>query len=145
MHNISLIKYLQQAGYRQKLICIITGYNQSIVSKHCKNPRPYIPTLETANENQLRRKMVLDRILECRVLKKCDGKMFSEQDTIYMKLLDFCLVERDAVRKLYYTTSMYKISAAFRKDKTIICKFDPAGLDISEEDWQLFLEQCKIS
>ena len=144
MHNVSLIKYLHQAGYRQKLICIITGYNQSIVSKHSNNPRPYVPTLETANESQLRRKMVVDRILECRVLKKYDGKMFSEQDTIYMKLLDFCLVDRDAVRKLYYTTSMYKLSIAFRKDKKIIKNFDPKGLDIEQEDWDLFLEQCKI-
>jgi hypothetical protein len=144
MHNVSLIKYLQQAGYRQKLICIITGYNQSIVSKHSKNPRPYVPTLDTANDNQLRRKMVVDRILECRVLKKCDGKMFSEQDTIYMKLLDFCLVDRDAIRKLYHMTSMYKIAFAVRKDKEIIKNFDPAGIDIEEEDWQLFLEQCKF-
>lgn len=144
MHNVSLIKYLHQAGYRQKLICIITGYNQSIVSKHCNNPRPYVPTLETANENQLRRKMVVDRILECKVLRKYDGKMFSEQDTIYMKLLDFCLVDRDAIRKLYCTTTMYKLANAFRKDKEIIKKFDPMQIGIEPEDWALFIEQCKI-
>lgn len=144
MHNVSLIKYLYQSGYRQKLICIITGYNQSIVSKHSNNPRPYVPTLETANENQLRRKMVVDRILECRVLKKYDGKMFSEQDTIYMKLLDFCLVDRDRIRQLYRATTQYKISNSFRKDKSIIKNFEPLGLDIQPEDWALFLEQCKF-
>lgn len=144
MHNVSLIKYLYQSGYRQKLICIITGYNQSIVSKHCNNPRPYVPTLETANENQLRRKMVVDRICECRVLKKYDGKMFSEQDTIYMKLLDFCLVDRDEIRKLYRATTQYKIANAFRKKKEIIKNFEPLGLDIQPEDWELFLEQCKF-
>ena len=144
MHNVSLIKYLYQSGYRQKLICIITGYNQSIVSKHSNNPRPYVPTLETANENQLRRKMVVDRILECRVLKKYDGKMFSEQDTIYMKLLDFCLVDRDQIRKLYRATTQYKISNSFRKEKEIIKNFEPLGLDIQPEDWMLFLEQCKF-
>ena len=144
MHNVSLIKYLYQSGYRQKLICIITGYNQSIVSKHCNNPRPYIPTLETANENQLRRKMVVDKICECRVLKKYDGKMFSEQDTIYMKLLDFCLIDRDKIRQLYRTTTQYKISNSFRKPKDIIKNFEPLGLDIQPEDWELFLEQCKF-
>jgi hypothetical protein len=144
MHNVSLIKYLYQSGYRQKLICIITGYNQSIVSKHCNNPRSYIPTLETANENQLRRKMVVDRICECRVLKKYDGKMFSEQDTIYMKLLDFCLIDRDKIRQLYRTTTQYKISNSFRKQKDIIKNFEPLGLDIQPEDWELFLEQCKF-
>lgn len=144
MHNVSLIKYLYQAGYRQKLICIITGYNQSVVSKHSNNPRPYVPTLETANDSQLRRKMVVDRILECRILKKYDGKMFSEQDTIYMKLLDYCLVDRDKIRRLYRTTTQYKISNSFRKKKEVISNFDPLGLDIQPEDWQLFLEQCKF-
>ena len=144
MHNISLIKYLHQAGYRQKLICIITGYNQSIVSKHSNNPRPYVPTLETANEHQLKRKMIVDRILECKVLKKYDGKMFSEQDTIYMKLLEYCLVDKDKIRQLYRATTQYKISNAFRKDKDIIKKFDPLGIDVQPEDWALFLEQCKF-
>jgi hypothetical protein len=39
---------------------------------------------------------------------------------------------------------MYKLANAFRKDKSIIKKFDPMQIGIEPEDWALFLEQCKI-
>ena len=140
MHNKSLVLYLYAEGYRQKLICLITGYNQSFVSKNSRNPKNFLPSIEGATEDQLRRKFVLDRITECRVLRKFKTNNFDEQDKAYIKLLDFCLVSRDDVRKLYRAHSMYRISNAYRSNKEIIKKFDPMGLDIDEEDWQLFLK-----
>ena len=140
MYNKSALLWLYEHGYRQKLICLIMGYNQSFVSKNCNNPRNYIPTFDTANENQLRRKYVVDRILECRVLRKFETTRFDIQDKAYIKLLDFCLVDRDMIRKRYATTTQYKISQAYREKKDIIKQFDPMGLDISQEDWQLFLD-----
>lgn len=141
MYNKSLLLWLYEHGYRQKLICLITGYNQSFVSKNCNNPRNYVPTLDTANDNQLRRKMVVDRILEHRVLRKFETTRFDDQDRAYIKLLDYCLVDRDYIRKLYATTTQYKISQAYRAKKEILKKFDPMGLDIEQEDWDLFLAE----
>ena len=139
MYNKSALLWLYEHGYRQKLICIIMGYNQSFVSKNCSNPRNYIPTFDTANENQLRRKYVVDRILECKQLRKFENIHFNEQDKAYIKLLDYCLVDRDAIRKIYATTTQYKVSRAYREKKEIIKNFDPAGLDIAQADWELFL------
>lgn len=143
MYNVSLIKYLYQAGYRQKLICIITGYPQSTISKHSTNPRPYVPTLATANENQLRRKAVIDTILQAKVLKKVDGKMFSESDKQYVKLLDWCLVDRDKIRKLYHTTDMGILAYCWSQKKEFFYEFNPRLLDIEPEDWDLFMEQVQ--
>lgn len=139
MYNKSALLWLYEHGYRQKLICMIMGYNQSFVSKNCNNPRNYIPTFDTANDSQMKRKIVVDRILECRHLRKFDSIRFDEQDKAYIKILDYCLVDRDAIRKLYATISQYKISQAYRENKSIIKQFDPAGLEIAPEDWQLFL------
>ena len=139
MYNKSALLWLYENGYRQKLICLIMGYNQSFVSKNCNNPRNYIPTFETANDNQIRRKYVIDRILERRKLLKFESFHFDEQDKAYIKLLDYLLVDRDAIRKLYATSSQYKVSQAYREKTEIIKTFNPAGLDISQEDWELFL------
>lgn len=141
MHNKSAVLYLYEQGYRQKLICLITGYNQSFISKNCNNPRNYIPTFANANDGQIARKFVVDRLLECRVLRKFDSLQFNEQDRIYIKLLDFMLVDRDNIRKLYRTTSGYKVAQALRAPKEIIKNFDPDGLSIPHDAWQLVLEQ----
>lgn len=140
MYNKSALLWLYEQGYRQKLICLIMGYNQSFVSKNCNNPRNYIPTFETANDSQRKRKHIIDRILECKKLLKFENMFFDEQDKAYIKLLDFCLVDRDAIRQLYATVSQYRISQAYREKKDIIKKLDPAGLDISPEDWELLLK-----
>jgi len=143
MLNVSLIKYLHQAGYRQKLICLITGYNQSIVSKHIKNPRPYIPTLDTANDNQLRRKAVIDRILQITALKKQEGSNFTQNDRIYIRLLEYMLVERDRIKQLYYMIEPYKISSAYRAPTKIVYDFKPEMLEIPQEEWDLLIEQMQ--
>lgn len=139
MYNKSALLWLYEHGYRQKLICLIMGYNQSFVSKNCNNPRNYIPTFDTANEAQIRRKYVVDKILECKQLRKFDSIRFDDQDKAYIKLLDYCLVDRNAIRKIYATTTQYKVSQAYREKKEIIKKFNPAGLDISDSDWESFL------
>ena len=140
MYNKSALLWLYERGYRQKLICLIMGYNQSFVSKNCNNPRNYIPTFDTANNDQIRRKYVVDRILECKPLLKFESYHFDEQDKAYIKLLDTLLVDRNAIRKLYATTSQYKVSQAYREKAEIIKQFNPAGLEITDEDWQLLLQ-----
>lgn len=141
MHNKSAVLYLYEQGYRQKLICLIMGYNQSFVSKNCNNPRNYIPSFNHANTAQIQRKFVVDKILEHRVLRKFKSNGFDEQDKAYIKLLDYCLVDRDIVRQLYCTISPYKIAIAFRAKKDIIKDFDPDGLGIPHEYWEEFLKQ----
>ena len=143
IYNKSLVYYLCEQGYRQKLICVITGYNQPFVSKLLKKDAAgsCVPSINGATEEQLQRKYVVDKILAARVLRKYTGTMFDEQDKAYIKLLDYCLVDRTLIRKLYATTTQYKISSAYRKTTEIIKKFDPFGLDIEEEYWQTFLKE----
>lgn len=141
IYNKSLIYYLYEKGYRQKLICVITGYNQSLISKTMKKEDGCIPSLDGATEEQLQRKYVVDTILECKVLRKYTGTNFDDQDKAYIKLLDFCLVDRVLIRKLYAAITQYKISVAYRKPKEIIKNFDPFGLGIENEYWQNFLNE----
>ena len=82
MTNVSLIKYLHKKGYRPKLIQIITGYSQSVVSKGIHSERPYIPTINNINEEQAIRKYVIDRFLECRELLLMHMLKFVKRTTL---------------------------------------------------------------
>lgn len=139
MINGSLIKWLYQNGYRQKLIQIITGYKQPSISKYCKTERPFIPSIDSINEEQSTRKYVIDRILELRSLPTIG---FTDQDRAYIKLLDYCLVDKEKIYKLYYNVSQYKIAQTFRSNKVTKENFQPQLIGLTDEEYQTFLEKC---
>jgi hypothetical protein len=141
MINVSLIKYLYLKGYRQKVIQIITGYAQSTISKNVNSSRPYIPSMDTINKEQAIRKEVVDKILECKEISTVE---FCDQDRAYIKLLDYLLVDREKIRKLYYNISQYKISQVLHSNKYKKEDFNPAFLGISEEDFKLFLDKANF-
>lgn len=141
MTNVSLIKYLYKKGYRPKLIQIITGYSQSVVSKGIHSERPYIPTMQHINEEQSIRKYVIDRILECRELPLAG---FTEQDKIYIKLLNFLLVDKEKINKLYYTISQYKINQTIRDKELSITAFNSYLIDLTEDEYNCFLDSVDL-
>lgn len=130
---------MQKAGYRQKLIQIILGYSQSYISKICAKDSKYVPTIDHITDEQRVRKYVVDRILECRAITLNDS-MFNDDDIAYIKLLDYCLVDREKIRAIYYNVSPYKVSRAFRNSKISLTQFQPQLIGITEEEFTIFLE-----
>lgn len=127
---------MYQNGYRQKLIQIITGYNQSYISKMVNSTRPYLPSIDNANEDQMTRKYVVDRILELRPIPTMG---FSDQDKYYIKLLLYCLVDKERICKLYHTVSKYKLAQVFRSDKYKKEDFEPTLIDLTQDEYDAFL------
>lgn len=130
---------MQKAGYRQKLIQIILGYSQSYISKICAKESKYVPSIDYITEEQRVRKYVIDRILECNPITRNES-MFGEVDIAYIKLLDYCLVDREKVRAIYYNISPYKVARAFRDTKVTITQFQPQLIGLTEEEYSIFLE-----
>ncbi len=131
---------MQAAGYRQKLIQIILGYSQSYISKICAKESKYVPSIDHINQEQYVRKYVVDKILECKPINRNDA-MFNEMDIAYIKLMDYCLVDREKIRAVYYNISPYKIAKAFRNNKVSIADFMPELIGVSEADFKIFLDQ----
>lgn len=101
-----------------------------------KSPRPYIPSIDTANKEQLTRKYVVDRILELRAIPTMG---FTDQDKCYIKLLLYCLVDKEVICKMYHTISKYKMAQVFRSDKYKKEDFDPTLIDLTQDEYNLFL------
>lgn len=139
MYNVSAIKWLQQAGYRQKLIQIILGYSQSYISKKCAEENKYVPSIDHITDEQRIRKYVVDKILECKPINRNDA-MFNDLDIAYIKLMDFCLVDRDKIRAVYYNVAPERIAKAYRNKKVTIMQFQPEFIGITEEEYSIFLE-----
>lgn len=136
MINGSLIKYLHQAGYRQKLIQIITGYNQSSISKYVNSTRPLIPSIDFISEEQKVRKYVVDRILE---LRQLPTQGFTDQDKAYIKLLEYCLVDKELIYKMYYNVGTYKVAQVLRSKKIVKESFEPELIGLTADEYQTFL------
>ena len=116
------------------------GYSQSYISKTINNvTKPFIPSIDYINEDQLTRKYVVDTILE---LKHLPTVQFGDQDRAYIKLLDYLLVDREKIRKLYYNVSQYKISQAYRSKKISLSDFDPTLIGLTTQEYAKFLEKC---
>lgn len=141
MINGSLIRWLYQNGYRQKLIQIITGYKQPTISKIVNSPRPFIPSIDNINDEQVTRKYVVDRILELRPLPT---QGFTDQDRAYIKLLEYCLVDKEKIRKLYYNISQYKVAQTLRSTKIKKEDFQPQLIGLTEEEYQCFLDKANF-
>ena len=140
MINASLILWLYRHGYRQKIIQIITGYNQSSISKYCHPKKDYVPSLQNINDEQLVCKYVVDRILECRELPT---ESFTEQDKYYIKLLDYLLVDKEKIRKMYFNISQYKISQTLRSKKIDFRNFQPQLIGLTDDEYNIFLDKVK--
>ena len=91
----------------------------------------------------MRRKAVIDRILQITALKKQEGSNFTQNDRIYIRLLEYMLVERDRIKQLYYMIEPYKISSAYRAPTKIVYDFKPEMLEIPQEEWDLLIEQMQ--
>lgn len=139
--NASLVLYLYQNGYRQKLICLITGYNQSAVSKIVNKKDNCFPSIDNITEEQMLRKYVIDRILECRELPFTN---FTDQDTAYIQLLNFLLVDKEKIRKLYYNHPQYKINKALINKRVVKEDFQPELIGLTDEEFQTVIPKiCK--
>lgn len=116
------------------------GYSQSYISKICAKESKYVPSIEHITEEQKVRKYVVDRILECKPITRNEA-MFNDADIAYIKLMDWCLVDREKIKAVYYNISPYKVSRAFRDNKVTFVQFDPKLIGLTEEEFSIFLEK----
>ena len=84
------------------------------------------------------RKYVVDTFLEC---KDLPTEGFSEQDQIYIQILDYLLVDKEKIRKMYFNISQYKISKAFRRKDLDFRNFMPQLVGLTDEEYSKFLEK----
>lgn len=103
--------------------------------------RPYLPSIDNANEEQMTRKYVVDRVLEVRPIPTLG---FSDQDKCYIKLLLYCLVDKERICKLYHTVSKYKLAQTFRSNKYKKEDFEPTLIDLTQDEYNAFLETANF-
>lgn len=114
------------------------GYSQSYISKMCTRQDKYVPSIAHMTEEQKIRKYVIDTIKECKPLIK--DEQFDEIDIAYIKLLDYCLVDREQIQALYYNITPFRITNAFRNKKVGLTAFEPQLIGLTEEEYNIFLE-----
>lgn len=69
---------------------------------------------------------------------------FTDQDRAYIKLLEYCLVDKEKIRKLYYNISQYKVAQTLRSTKIKKEDFQPQLIGLTEEEYQCFLEKANF-
>jgi hypothetical protein len=102
--KIAIIKLLFEQGYREKIIKMITGYNQSYINK-IKNNKLHQKTeidmsnnlLDIMTEEQKIRYRAVNKILFLKEITSND----LEDDIKYIQLLKFFLVEKEDIYNLY--------------------------------------------
>lgn len=98
------------------------------------------PTIETASSDQLRRKEVLDRILECRPVT---WQTFDNSDIAFIKVMRFCMVPNEDIYKMYTHVTRYQVGNAFRNKEVDFYQVDPIHLGVSPDDYALFAKMCE--
>lgn len=133
-NKVLIIKGFHEKGYRQKVIQIITQYNQPYINKVINQKLhqgvQYSDDIKLIlSEEQKKRLDAVNRILSCK-------DIFTEnfdQEIIYMKLLRFFLVSKDDIYNLYNYISKRRINTYLVMKKLEIKDFDASLLGIEQE------------
>ena len=131
--NALLVKKLSQMGYREKIIKMITGFNQSYINKVINN-KLYKDLDADAEElvisaEQIKKIDAVDKILSCAEIYTED----KEQELMYIHLLKFFLVEKETIYKMFPYLTKRKIAQDFMKKNIDILNFDSTLLGIPRE------------
>lgn len=135
-NNWSLVTYLYQRGYRQKLIKLVTGYPNSSIAKIVHSPRKVLPSLDGATEQELLLVYVIDSILSCRPLTSIN---FGEEDERYIKLLDYLMVPREQITKMYPNVTPYRLARVYRSKKVNFHQLNPYLLGLNDDEYGALL------
>lgn len=103
-NKVAIIEKLFEMGYREKVVKMITGFNQSYINK-IKNKKLHkkdkveLPNsiLELLDEKQTKRLEAANKILLCKEITSND----LEEDIKYIQLLRFFLIEKENIYNLY--------------------------------------------
>lgn len=128
-----IIKGLYSKGYRQKVIQIITQYNQPYINKIINDKIhktvDYSDDIKIyLTDEQKQRLDAVNRILACKDIFTEDFN----QEIIYMKLLRFFLVSKEDIYNLYNYISKRKINTYLVMKKLEIKDFDASLLGIDQ-------------
>lgn len=135
-NKVAIIEKLFEMGYREKVVKMITGFNQSYINK-IKNKKLHkkdkveLPNsiLELLDEKQTKRLEAANKILLCKEITSND----LEEDIKYIQLLRFFLIEKENIYNLYIHWTKSKINRYMTKKGVEILNFDSTLLDIERE------------
>jgi hypothetical protein len=100
--NVLLVKQLAANGYREKIIKMITGLNQSYINKiingklHKETELPVDVNIDMTEEQRVRLNAA-NKVLMCEEITTND----MNQDIKYMHLLKFFMIEKEDIYNLY--------------------------------------------
>lgn len=137
---IAFMRKLNQEGYSNSQIALICKVNADQVSR-IVNYKSYslIRASEYINEDFLeRQKKVLDTVLLYQEIPGANS--LGENDRFYIKLIKKCGGTYDKTRKIYYDRPISELRPAWDyANQFEYEEFDPAILNINEEDFRIFM------
>lgn len=134
VNNVLLIRKLAKEGFREKVIKMITGLNQSYINKIVNNKlyRDLQFTEGEEVEMSQAQELRLDaakKILACKEIFTDEPK----QEMIYMQLLKFFLIDKQEIFKLYPYMTKTKISRYLLKKDVNILEFNSELIQVPKE------------
>ena len=134
--NVLLVKQLAANGYREKIIKMITGLNQSYINKiingklHKETELPVDVNIDMTEEQRVRLNAA-NKVLMCEEITTND----MNQDIKYMHLLKFFMIEKEDIYNLYQHWSKSKINRYLLKKDVDILTFDSTLIGIEKADY----------
>ena len=131
------IKELIGLGYKDKHICMIVQVKQPYVSKirHGKihvNTNPTEEEKDILNKEQRKRLDMVNLIMSAPELITSG---MTEQDTLYIHLLKFCMVKKEKIYKLYFHITKTAFNKIWTAKDVNILEFDSKLLGIDSRDY----------
>ena len=133
--RVGLIKQLQEWGYKEKHIIMITGDNQSYVNR-ILNGRLHAATIAKnleIDEKTRKKIMAVDRILDPIDIFSDDER----QDIKYIKVMKLFMVDKEVIYKTYDFIAKAKINRMMNRKDVDLTLFDSTLIGIERE---IFLE-----
>ena len=133
--RVGLIKKLQEWGYKEKHIIMITGDNQSYVNRVLNGRLHAATTTENVEIDEKTRKkiMAVDRILDPIDIFSDDPR----QDIKYIKVMKLFMVDKDIIYKTYDFLAKARVNRMLNRKDVDLTLFDSTLIGIDRE---IFLE-----
>lgn len=133
VHNVELIRFLDQRGYKQKYIQLITKLNQSYINKiiHSKLHKDTNDDNFILTEEEKIRINTLNTLIDPIPLNTDDNS----QEIIYLHVLKFFMIEKEIIYKCYPYWTKTRCNRMLMKKDINILDFNATLLGLKQEDY----------
>jgi hypothetical protein len=136
-YNPCTIQYLHEQGYHPRHIAIVIGCCEDHAALLVKDNNVE-STFKFATTEEKKRLYVLDKFLQIRRM----AQKWCSDDYYYITILRFLLVPRDTIYSLYRGIPHKYYSNAYKEKSPIFVPFDYTLLNITAEEYKLFVASC---